>query len=132
MNQISSLAGAAKLNVAGLVLTAVGMALERGAGSTLYPTLTGPIVLVVVAALVVLRPARWTRYVGLIVPLVLAAGLIASAALSRTFVDQLTDPRNAGTLLGSIVHVGGLIAAVAGGVGMVLHRGDPMTRFKSR
>ena len=133
MNQLTSLSTPAKLNVGGLVLTAIGMALERGAGSTLYPTLTGPIVLVVVAVLVAVRPARWTAYVGLIVPLVLAAGLIVSAALSRTFLDQLTGTGNAGTLVGSILHVVGLVAAVAGGLGMVLPpRGDRMTQPRPR
>jgi hypothetical protein len=120
VKQLSSLSDYSKLNIAGLVLTAAGMALERGAGSMLYPTLTGPIVLVVVAALVAVRPTRWTGYVGLIVPCVLAAGLVVSAALSTTFVDQLTGNGNAGTLVGSIVHIVGLVAAVAGGIGMVL------------
>ena len=133
MKHLTSLSHAAKLNLAGLVLTATGMALERGAGSTLYPTLTGPIVLVVVAALVALRPARWTGYVGLTVPLALAAGLIVSAAMSRTFLDQITGTGNAGTLIGSILHVVGLVAAVAGGIGMVLRpRGGPMTQLRPR
>jgi hypothetical protein len=133
MKQLTSLSNPAKLNVGGLVLTAIGMALERGAGSTLYPTLTGPIVLVVVAVLVAVRPARWTAYVGLIVPLVLAAGLIVSAALSPTFLDQLTGTGNAGTLVGSILHVVGLVAAVAGGIGMVLpRRGARVTQLTPR
>jgi hypothetical protein len=126
MNQLTSLSNAAKLNVAGLVLTATGMALERGAGSTLYPTLTGPIVLVLVAVFVALRPGRWTGYVGLIVPLVLAAGLIVSAALSPTFLDQLTRIGNAGVFVGSVLHVVGLMAAVAGGIGIVVrHQANP-------
>jgi hypothetical protein len=124
MNQWKSRSTAAKLNVAGLVLAAAGIALERGAGSTLYPTLALPVVLVVAAALVAFRPGRWTAYVGLIVSLVLAAGLIVSVALARTFLDQLADTGNAGTLVGSILHVVGLVAAVAGGIGIVrrLHR----------
>jgi hypothetical protein len=82
--------------------------------------LTGPIVLVVVATLVALHPARWTGYAGLVVPLVLAAGLVVSAALSQTFLDQLADTGNAGTFVGSILHVVGLAAAVGGGIGMAL------------
>jgi hypothetical protein len=67
-------------------------------------------------------PGRWTRYVGLIISLVLAAGLIVSAAFSRTFLEQLTGLGNAGMFLGSLLHVVGLIAAVAGGIGMVFRR----------
>jgi hypothetical protein len=133
MNQHTSVSNAAKLNVAGLVLAATGMAMERGSGSTLYPTLAGPIVLAVVAALVAFRPARWTGYIGLIVPLVLTAGLIVSAAMSRTFLDQLTGTGNAGTLVGSILHVVGLVAAVAGGIGMVLRpHGDRIAQLRPR
>jgi hypothetical protein len=119
---MTSLSNEAKLNVTGLVLTAVGIVLEIGAGSGLYPTLTGPIVLLVGAAIVAFRPGRWTGYVGLIIPLVLAVGLIVSAVLSRTFVDQLTATASPGLVLGSLLHVVGLIAAVAGGIALVLRR----------
>jgi hypothetical protein len=127
MNRLTSLSNAAKLNVVGVVLAAIGVALERVAGSTLYPTLALPIVLLVVAVLVAFRPARWTAYVGLIVPLVFAAGLTVSTALGGTFLDQLADTGNAGTLVGSILHVVGLVAAVAGGVGMVRSDRDRLT-----
>jgi hypothetical protein len=126
----ASLTTAAPLNVAGLLVTAVGIALERGAGSTLYPTLAGPIVLVGAAALVAWRPTRWTRYVGVFVSLVLAAGLIVSAALSPVFLDQLTNTKNPGTLVGSTLHVVGLAAALAGGMAMVLRpHGGRMTQL---
>ncbi len=79
------------------------------------------------------RPGRWTGYVGLIVPLVLATGLIVSAALARTFLDQLTDTGNVGTLVGSVLHVVGLAAAVAGGIGVVLRpRGAPTPELRPR
>ena len=126
MTHYRSQSSAAKLNVAGLILAAAGMALERLAGSTLYPTLTGPIVLAVVAAVVAFRPGRWTGYLGLVVPLVLAVGLVVSAVLAPTFFDQLTDVSNAGTFIGSVAHVAGLLAALTGGIGMVLRpRADP-------
>lgn len=126
MSHYRSQSSAAKLNVAGLILAAAGMALERGAGSTLYPTLAGPIVLVAVAVVVALRPGRWTGYLGLVVPLVVAVGLVVSAVLAPTFVGQLTDAANTGTFAGSVAHVVGLVAALAGGIGMVLRpRADP-------
>ena len=110
----------ARLNVAGLLVTAIGMIVEMGAGSELYPTLAGPIVLLVGAAMVAFRPGRWTGYVGLTIPLVLGVGLIVSAVMSPAFFDQLIDTGNAGIVLGSLLHVIGLSTAVAGGFGMVL------------
>jgi hypothetical protein len=119
MKRLSSLSTAAKLTVGGLVLAAVGITLERLTGSLLYPTLLLPIVLLVGAVFVAFGPIRWTRYVGLILAIVLAAGLVVSAVLSRSFLDQLTGLDTAGLLLGSLAHVLGLIAALAGGIGMV-------------
>jgi hypothetical protein len=120
MNRTTSLSNGARLNVAGLVVTAIGMLLEIGAGSELYPTLTGPIVLLLGAALVVFRPGRWTSYAGLIIPLVLAIGLSVSAVLSPTFFNQMVDTGNVGIVLGSALHAVGLIAGVAGGAMMVM------------
>ena len=107
----------------GLVLTAAGMLLQMAAGSTLYPSLTGPIVLLATAVFVVFGPGRWTPWVGLLAPLVLAAGAIVAAVMTGEFIDQLTDTGAPVLLLGSLMHLIGLVAAVAGGVGMLLGRG---------
>jgi hypothetical protein len=111
------------LNVTGLVLTSAGMLLQIVAGSKLYPSLIGPIVLLAAAVIVVFGPGRWTPYVGLLVPLVLAAGAIVAAVMTGGFIEQLTDVGRVGILVGSVMHVAGLTAAVAGGVGMLLGRG---------
>jgi len=123
LDSVRRLSSAAKLNVTGLVLTAAGMLLQIAAGSTLYPSLTGPIVLFAAAVVVVFGPGRWTPYVGLVVPLVLAAGAVIAAVMTGEFIEQLTDVGRLGIFLGSLMHVVGLIAAVAGGVGML--RGRP-------
>jgi hypothetical protein len=123
MDSVRRLSSAAKLNVTGLVLTAAGMLLQIAAGSTLYPSLTGPIVLFAAAVVVVFGPGRWTPYVGLLVPLVLAAGAIIAAVMTGDFIDQLTDVGRPGVLVGSLMHVVGLTAAVAAGVRMLLYRG---------
>lgn len=120
LDSVSRLPNTTKLNASGLVLTAVGMLLQIAAGSTLYPSLAGPIVLLAAAVIVVFRPGRWAPYVGLLVPLVLGAGAIIAAVISGAFVDQLMDTGRVGILLGSYMHVIGLIAALVGGVGMVL------------
>jgi hypothetical protein len=118
------LSNMAKLNVIGLVVTATGMQLQIVAGSDLYPSFAGPIVLLVTAVFVAFGPGRWTPIVGLVIPFVLGVGAIIAAVMTGEFFDQLTDTSNAGILLGSVVHVAGLVMAVAGGVGMVLGRRD--------
>ena len=120
MNRIASLSKESKLNVTGLLVAAIGMLLEMAAGSTLYPTVTGPIVLVAGSALVAFLPGRWTSYLGLVIPLVLGVGLAVSAVLDPTFAGQLIDFGNVAVAVGSVLHVAGLVAAVLGGVAMVL------------
>lgn len=123
------LSNAATLNVAGLVLTAGGMLLQIAAGSELYPSFAGPVVLVVVAVIVAFVPRRWTAWVGLVVPLVLGAGAIVAAFMSGEFIAQLTDVGRPGILVGSLMHVIGLSGAIAGGIGMMLRpRGQPNER----
>jgi hypothetical protein len=103
------------------------MLLQIAAGSDLYPSLTGPIVLVAAAMFVAFGPVRWTPYAGLVVPLVLGVGAMVAAAMTGEFVDQLTTFGNPAIVLGSLLHVIGLSAAVAGGVGMLLDRRGPVS-----
>jgi len=117
------LPGAAKLSVVGLILMAAGMLLQIAAGSELYPSFAGPIVLLLTAIIVAFWRARWMAYVALLVSLVLGLGAIIAAVMTGAFFEQLTDTDNVGILLGSLMHVIGLIAAVVGGVGMVMRRG---------
>jgi hypothetical protein len=98
------------------------MLLQIAAGSTRYPSATGPIVLLAAAGFVALGPGRWTRYVGLLVPLVLGVGAIIAAVMTGAFINKPIDVGRAGVTAGSSLHVIGLIAAVAGGVGMLQAR----------
>jgi hypothetical protein len=113
---------AAVVNVTGLVLTAAGMLLQITAGSMLYPSMAGPIVLIAAAVIVAFGPDRWAPWVGLLVPLVLGVGAIIAGVMSGEFIDQLTNVGQPGIVVGSLMHVIGLTAAVAGGVGMVRDR----------
>jgi hypothetical protein len=122
LDSVRRLSHAAKLNAIGLVLTSAGMLLQIAAGSKLYPSLAGPIVLIVAAVIVTFGPGRWTPYVGVAVPLVLGLGAIIAAVMTGDFINQLTSFGKPGIFLGSLVHVIGLIAAITGGVGMVLDR----------
>ena len=122
MQTIRRLSNTERLNAAGLLLTAAAMLVQIAAGSTLYPSLTGPLVLVGTALAITFVPSRWTAYVGLAVPLVLGVGAIVAAAMTGGFVDQLADTGYPGLLLGSVLHVIGLTIAVAGGAGTVQRR----------
>jgi hypothetical protein len=128
IDTVRRLSTAAKVNAAGLVLTSAGMLVQIAAGSTLYPSITGPIVLIVAAIFVAFGPSRWTPWVGLVVPLVLGLGAIVAALMIGDFIDQLTDLGRTGLFVGSLMHVVGLVAAVAGGAMMVLDRRGPAER----
>ena len=130
MRQLTRLSHWTILNVLGIVLTAAGMLVQIAAGSDLYPSLTGPIVLLATAVLVVFGPGRWTRWVGLGVPLVLGIGAAVAATMTGTFVDQLTGAGGVALALGSWMHVIGLVTAVGGGVGVMLepHRAATVER----
>ena len=123
MNRVRHLSHWTSLNVIGLVVTAAGMLLQIAAGSELYPSFTGPIVLLGAAVVVTLGPGRWTPFVGLGVPLALGLGAIVAAVMTGGFIDQLTSFGNPAIVLGSGMHVIGLTAAVVGGLGMLLDRG---------
>ena len=127
MNRLLRLSIWATLNALGLVLTAASMLAQMAAGSELYPSVTGPIVLLATASLVVFGPGRWSRWIGLGVPLVLGIGAAAAAAMTGEFSDQLADAANIPLLLGSWMHVIGLITAVSGGVGVMLEPGQAAT-----
>ena len=120
MNRLWRLSMWKTLNVLGLVLTAAGMLVQIAAGSDLYPSLIGPIVLLATAVLVLFGPGRWTRLAGLGVPLVLGIGAAVAATMTGTFVDQLTGGGGVPLVLGSWMHVIGLVTAVIGGVGVLL------------
>jgi hypothetical protein len=123
MDSVRKLPTAAKVNVAGLVLTAAGMLLQIVAGSTLYPSIAGPIVLIVAAIFVTFGPGRWSPWVGLVGPLVLGFGAIVAAVMTGGFIDQLTAFEMPGLVVGSLMHVVGLVIAIAGGLMMIANRG---------
>jgi hypothetical protein len=128
IDSVRRLSSATKVNAAGLVLTAAGMLVQIAAGSTLYPSITGPIVLIVAAIVVAFGPGRWTPWVALVVPLLLGLGAIVAAVMTGDFIDQLTDVGRPGLLVGSLMHVIGLVAAVGAGAVMVMGRRGPAER----
>ena len=122
MNPAGRRSNMMRLTIAGLITTAAGMLLQIASGSMLYPSVTGPIVLLVTALVVAFVPGRWPAYVGLAVPVVLGVGAIVAAVMTGDFMEQLTDIGKPGLFVGSILHVVGLIAAVAGAAGLIRGR----------
>ena len=108
-----------KVNVVGLVFTAGGMLVQIAGGSDLYPSLSGPIVLLGTAVLVALGPG-WTRWAGLGVPLVLGVGAFVAAIMTGAFTDQLTATASTAIFAGSWLHVIGLLLAIGSGSGALL------------
>jgi hypothetical protein len=126
IDAVRGLPTAAKLNAAGLVLAAAGMFVEIATGSTLYPSIAGPIVLIVAAIVVAFGPARTAPWAGLVVPLVLGIGAIGAATITgNNLVSQLTDFGKPGIFAGSVMHVVGLVVAIVGGLMMVTNRREP-------
>ena len=128
-----TLSAAGKLNVAGMVTAAAGIIIQIASGSDLYPTIPpGPIILLAGAALVALGPWRWTPIVGVVVPLFLLVGAVLAAVNSGEFVDQLTDPGQAGVgiVAGDVIQMLGVITALVAGI-VALRQSSP-TRTEDR
>ncbi|TAK01317.1 MAG: hypothetical protein EPO36_06105 [Chloroflexota bacterium] len=62
---------------------------------------------------------------GLVVPLVLGLGAIVAAVMTGRFIDQLTAFGRPVLVVGSLLHVIGLVAAAGGGAVMVMDRRAP-------
>ena len=123
MTGLRQRSSAAKMSAAGLAVAATGMLLQIAAGSTLYPSLAGPLVLFATAAFVLFGPARWASYAGLGVAVVLGIGAIIGSAMSGGgLIGQLVEVGHVGIFVGSLAHVIGLVAAVTGGLGTLRPR----------
>jgi hypothetical protein len=123
MTGLRQLPGAAKLSIASLVATAAGMLLQIAAGSVLYPSFAGPLVLITAAFIVAFLRGRWISWLALLVPLLLGLGAVIAATMSGGFAVQLVDLGRAGILVGSWMHVLGLAAGIGAAARMLLHTG---------
>ncbi len=113
---------AVPLTVGGLALAGAGILLQIGSGSTLYPSVISPIVLMASAGLVAAGPRRWAPYLGLGVALVLGLGAIVGVAMNGGIAGQITRADHLGLMAGSLMHAVGLGIAVVGGVSMLRAR----------
>lgn len=100
------------LHVTGLLLAAGGILTLFITDSVDSPVIwVGPIVLVAVATLIVLRPRRWTFGLGLGFSLFVLVGAFIAPGL----VDRLSDPANAGAFYGTATQITGLLLALVTG-----------------
>ncbi len=108
----AGLTHASQINVAGMLVAIIGIVIQIAAGVD-YPTIPpGPIVLAVASAVVVFRPRRWSRYVGVIVPaFLLIGGTIASFAR-----DELWDTSEPAQFIGLFIQAAAQAVALAAGL----------------
>lgn len=101
-----------RLNVGALIVAAAGILIIFAAAPDRFPSVPpGPIILGVAAGIVALAPGRWTPAIGAVVPLVILVGSIVTGEV----VDLLSDPENAGALIGGVTQLLALLAAIATG-----------------
>jgi len=100
-----------KINVVALIVAAGGLLILFVSVPDRFPPVPpGPIILLIAAGLVAFAPGHWTPLVGVIVPLAIFVGGIATDAS-----DLLFRPDNVGAFVGSLIQMSALITAVAAG-----------------
>lgn len=100
------------LHIAGLLLAAGGITTLFVTNSVDSPVIwVGPIVFVTVAALIIVRPRRWTIGLGIGFSLFVLVGAFIAPGL----VDRLSDPANADAFVGTVTQIAGLLLALAAG-----------------
>jgi hypothetical protein len=109
---VSELSPARSINVGALLVAAAGVFIIFVSAPDMFPAVPpGGLILVAAAAIVAFIPCRWTPIVGVLIPLVIAIGGIASG----TSIDILQGEENAGAILGTVIQYPALFTATAAG-----------------
>jgi hypothetical protein len=105
-----------RLNAAALLLAITGMIIQIASGVK-YPTVPPGIVILAATALLIML-VRWPaiRVLGVLAPLFILIGGIASST-GRTNITQLD---HLGKFLGTLIQFGGLALGVAAGIAAVI------------
>lgn len=116
---------ARRTNLGALLVAAVAVLIIFVSAPDLFPPVPpGVAILAGAAAIVAFVPGPWTPIVGVIVPLVITIGGIASG----TSTDILQGEENAGAIVGTVIQYPALLIAIAAGT-MAIHaagqRADP-------
>jgi hypothetical protein len=113
MNTFISWSRAKMLNVVGLIGAFIGLVILISSGIVPQSVLVVALLLVVVAGLVAFLPFRWTPIIGVVLPLFMLVGAIASLS---SLVSVLTNLGNIVGFLGMGLQMLGLITAVLAGI----------------
>jgi hypothetical protein len=112
MNYGSPLSLGSKLTVIGLLVAAAGISTLFLTTSVAVPPIPiGPILLVLIAALVGLGRWRWTPIAGVIMSIALLVGALIAPGL----FDRLSNPAQVGAFVGTWVQMLGVFIAIVAG-----------------
>jgi hypothetical protein len=106
---------ARKVAVAGLHAAAVGIIVQMLGGAD-YPAVPPGAVLLVVGAVLFAIRTRWTPVVGLVVPVFLCIGAVATPNMR----DSLGDPSRAVVFAGMLIQLLGMVAGLVFGAAVVV------------
>jgi len=105
------------VNAAAAIVVALAIVLQIATGVDGYPTVPpGAVLAVIVAAVVAFVPWRYVAVVGLIYPIWIAIGALATSGTA----DRLGDPGTVGPFVGTALQVMALVVGLVSGVAMVL------------
>src|SRR5947207_11596803 len=96
--------GASKLNIAGLIVAAVGILTLFATGVAKQAFPVGAVLLIAVAVLVMFGPWWWTTIAGVVLPLFICV----TAFIVPGLFDRLSNPANAGAFFGTAIQMAGL------------------------
>jgi hypothetical protein len=113
MNKLTSWSRAKMLNVVGLLGAFIGLLTLIVVGATPQNVLSVALILLVVAGLVAFLPWRWVSIIGVILPLFMLVGAVASFS---NMISLLANVANPVAILGMVVQMLGLITAVLAGI----------------
>lgn len=112
---------ARRINVAALIVAATGVFVIFLSAPDLFPAVPpGVPILVAAAAIVAFVPGRWTAIIGVLVPLMISIGGIASG----TTIDILNGEENLGAILGTAIQYPALITAIVAGTMAIVAGGQ--------
>jgi hypothetical protein len=100
--------------VAGLIAAAVGIIVQILGGADYPPIPPGAILLVVAAVLFAIR-TRWTPVVGMLIPLFLSVGAVATPNMR----DYLGEPSRAVVFTGTLIQLLGMVVGLVCGAAVI-------------
>lgn len=102
-----------RINIGALLAAAAAVFIIFLSAPDLFPSVPpGVFILIAAAAIVAFVPGHWTPVVGVLIPLMITIGGIASG----NTIDILNGEHNIGAILGTVIQYPALITAIAAGV----------------